>query len=211
MTTERSELGPDELEPAEPLNRIPRVLPDEFRTIVREERALEVAAPYFNKSVVDSIIDAVKAGLMHASITHHAPDGTVRTIDLSNPQGTLGEITIVLNGDWKETEKTRPGLLLEIGDYPEPTMLRLFRRLRPEDQPLIEVGKTVDPETGLIVAMRGKRVIEVLRLPTNRFPNGGIVTDIFVPDDSAGHQVTVSKDQPFAYARIDPLLLSTKK
>lgn len=191
-------------------DRLERTLPDELRTTVREEDALKATAPYFGRPVVDAVIDAVKGGLGSARITHRAPDGTIRAIDFTHPQGA-GEMEITLTGDWKEGEQAHAGLLLELGDNPEPTFLRLFRRLRPEDQPLIEIGQSVEPATALIVAMKGKRSIEVVRLPREIFPNGGVVTEIFVPDSSIGHQVTVSRNQRFAYARVNPLPFSGNK
>ncbi len=201
MATER--LGTGE-QVAGVSDRLERTLPDELRTTAREEDALEAAAPYFGKPVVDAVIDAVKGGLESATIKHRAPDGTERIIEFTNPQGN-GEIEIILTGDWKKGEQTHPGLLLELGGNSEPTILRLFRRLRPEDQPLIEIGKSIEPATALIVAIRGKRNIDIVRLPIEKFPNGGVVTEIFVPDNSVGHQVTVSRNQPFTYARVNPL------
>lgn len=186
--------------------RIERVLPDEFEVVVgSKEGALQRAIPLWGEKIAEGIIEAVASGSVQEGILvfEDRRDETTRRIDLHNPTGQDVSMRIGLSGDWREGELTPPGLPLSLpqGKGEEKDPVKLYRRLTADGDPLMEVGKKLEPNSAIAVRMKGKKNKVVLRLPKDQFPKGGTVTAVNIPDDAEGIQVVGG----YVYAYVDPI------
>ena len=184
--------------------RIPRILPEDLEPVVGDpiQGLRDNTLPEWGQQVIDGLIAGVTSGQISRA---HFGDvdlarKRIRKVQLDNTAGIPREVKVAFSRVEGETEK--PGR--EISLPPHLKKVKLYRRRAPEEKdPLIKVGQQLEPKSPLIVVMKGKgpgsKVIHYLS--TREFPKGGLVTEIFVPDDPKG----LEADGGFIYAKVDPI------
>lgn len=186
------------------LNSIPRlerILPEDPGIVVgKPYEVLKKAIPYFGEENINALIRTIEMGtpIRARFLAEDEKERITRRFSITSLTGNPLHVKIKMHG-WREGKETISGLPIRISEQIK--YATLYRRLIPENPPLIKIGDKVGIKQALIVFEVGKKTKRIAYLPTDEFPKGGKVTAILVNDDKNG--TTVKGGFTFAY--IDPI------
>lgn len=145
-----------------------------FPTVGDSTDALKALIPTFTEKLIESVVDALKnGGVKRVELELSGEGKNPQTLKVNiDREGEGGLLAVRLGGDWQNKPNVPTGLPI-IAEYDG----KFWRYIKPnEPDPIAEVGNILAPRDAFGLATRGKSDRWYLRLPGDKFPNGGRIT-----------------------------------
>lgn len=170
-------IPPEELHPrvgnqVEKIDLLAPAIPDSWRTLITDTMLHGNASVIFRQIVHTDPPKSIEA--------HFIRDGAERTFE------------IFVNGDLEgfKQEQLPAGLPLVAEFKDQKTICTAYRKIDPQaGEPIAAEGKILQPGDAILILTKGKKIRWNYTLSKERFPKGGRVTAITIPDVPGGFQI----------------------
>ncbi|MBI2034118.1 MAG: hypothetical protein HYT11_00100 [Candidatus Levybacteria bacterium] len=177
----------------ENLSRIERVLPEELHPLAGDPaeklKLLTHIIPEHFAQSLERIVRETSANVQLSHTLRGDPDQTLTIRFLKhNADRTFN---IALEGDLTQLIAEVPRGIPLIAQFPnDKEVYTAYRKVNNQaEETIASEGKILMPGDAILILMKGKKIRLNYTLPKEKFPNGGKVTAITVPDVPSGFEI----------------------